>query len=317
MASLKPLPTFVAYMNNPRLGLAIATYRQDDLVCALLDKVYTECPELFESIIIVDSHSSGAVESHIDNNTYEKVVFQNSTENMGSAGNLALRLEIAADLGLDFVYAINHDGTVDHQTVEALLAYASTHERIGAAYPLRYLEGRDSFDYTGTQRLPLPFRGKKGAATEEPISVYWASSNGALYNLEPVREGLLPWRDLWMGWEDMGYGWLLDKNGWKQCLVPGTQFSDNYECIDHQLFGKTVTITDKPAWYAYYGTRNLILVVRRNERPSSEFLVVAARVALEVGLTAVFKQDKAQRLKYIAAGIYDGIRERTGKWHVP
>ncbi len=304
-------------MSAPRVGLAIATYRQDEAVCALLDEAVRDCSDLFERIIVVDSHSSGAIAKHIEDRGYENVIFRNVAENIGSAGNLAMRLELGEEHGLDFVYALNHDGVLDRETIAALIEYASTHERVGAAYPLRYLEGRDSFDYTGTQRLPLPFRGKKGAASDEPVDVYWASSNGALYNLEPVREGLLPWKDLWMGWEDMGYGWLLDKNGWKQCLVPGTQFADNYECIDHTVLGRTVTITDKPAWYAYYGTRNLILVVQRNERPSSEFLVVAARVALEVALTAAFKTEKKRRFRYIAAGIYDGVRQRTGKWRVP
>lgn len=304
-------------MSKPRIGLAIATYKQDERVCALLDVVANKCSVHFETIIVVDSHSSGTIAAHVAEKNYENVALHSYDENIGSAGNLAHRLQLAADIGLDFVYAINHDGEVDSTTIEALVTYASCHERIGAAYPLRYLEGRDTFDYTGTQRLPLPFRGKKVAASDEAVSVYWASSNGALYNLEPVRAGLLPWSDLWMGWEDMGYGWLLDKNGWEQCLVPGTEFSDNYECIDHRFLGRTITITDKPAWYAYYGTRNLILIARRNERPSSELLVVAARVALEVALTATFKSEKGRRLKYIAAGIYDGIRERTGKWHVP
>lgn len=304
-------------MKDPRIGLAISTYRQDATVCALLDLVQRECSDLFCFILIVDSQGSGAIAAHIKERGYSNVVLRDCDSNVGSAGNLALRLELSADEGLDYVYTVNHDGVVDRDTVTKLVEFVAANERVGAAYPMRYMRGRNRYDFTGTIRLPMPFHLGDWEDSKSPIPVYWASSNGALYSLAPVREGLLPWGDLWMGWEDMGYGWLLERRGWKQVLVPGTCFDDNYEFSSQRVLGRPIVIANKPAWYAYYGTRNLILVARRTESTPTDYLGVAARIAVEVGLTTVFKKDKLQRLRYIAAGFRDGVTDRAGKWRVP
>ena len=303
-------------MKEPQVGLAISTFRQDAVVCALLDCVQEECADLFRTIIIVDSQGSGAIAAHIKERGYTNVILRDSDRNLGSAGNLSLRLKIAAEEGLDYVYAVNHDGTVDRDTVTKLVAFVATHDRVGAAYPMRFMRGRNRYDFTGIMRLPMPIHVGNGLEkSESPVDVYWASSNGALYGLEPVREGLLPWGDLWMGWEDLGYGWLLERKGWKQVLVPGTHFDDNYEFAARTL-GRPVVIADKPAWYAYYGTRNLILVARRTESAPTDYLGVAARILVEVGLTTAFKKNKLTRLRYIAAGLRDGFADRAGKWRV-
>ena len=304
-------------MTAPQVGLAIATYKQDAMVCALLDHVQRECADLFRTILVVDSQGSGAIAAHIKERGYTNVVLRDYDRNLGSAGNLSLRLELAAEAGLDYVYAVNHDGTVDRDTVTKLVAFVSTHARIGAAYPMRFMRGRNRYDFTGTMRFPLPIHLGDRHDSQSPIDVYWASSNGALYSTGPVREGLLPWGDLWMGWEDLGYGWLLERKGWKQVLVPGTHFDDNYEYSKQRVMGRPLVIADKPAWYAYYGTRNLILVTRRTDSAPLDYVGVAARIMLEVGLTTAFKKNKLTRLRYIAAGLRDGVTDRAGKWHVP
>ncbi|MDQ3030790.1 MAG: glycosyltransferase [Myxococcota bacterium] len=303
-------------MTGPRVCLAISSFRNDEPVRRLVEAALADGSP-FERIFVVDSLGTGAIDGSVRARWGDRVSFLCAEENLGSAGNLAKRLELAAEAGFDYVYALNHDGAVDFANVRELLRFVGTRPRIGAAYPLRWLARRGRYDITGAQSLPLPLRSAEAVDSDTPLRVTWSSSNGALYSLAPVREGLLPWADLWMGWEDMGYGWLLDRNGWEQYIVPSARADDDYEYSTHRFLGRTLHLADKPAWYAYYQIRNLILITRRNERPRLDRAVVAMRLAQELTLTAAFRSQKALRYRLLASGLVDGLRNRSGKWRLP
>jgi GT2 family glycosyltransferase len=299
-----------------RVCLAISSFRNDENVLALIEAALSAA--YFDEILVVDSLGTGAMAQAIEERGWSKRVrYENHPKNLGSAGNLARRLELAAERGHDWVYAINHDGEVDASVVRELVACGRSLRRPGAVHPLRFKTGRGLYDMTGRSALPLPFRGRRTRPAQETLEVYWGSSNGTLYALEPVRQGLLPWADLWMGWEDLGYGWLLHKRGYQQVLLTTVETRDSYEYAHHRAFGRTLTITSKPAWYAYYQARNLILVTRRNGQAWDHWAVVAGRVLLELGVTAALRPNKTTRYRLLARGVFDGLRERTGKWLVP
>lgn len=297
-----------------RVCLVISAFRSDDAVLEILSSLKDRGESLFFQTIVVDSLGSGRIPAEIEARGLATVRYVGFDRNLGSAGNLAERLRLAAETGADFAYAINHDGIVDPDVVGKLIVAARAHERIGAVYPLRRMiahEGR--YDLTGKSALPLPFFGVSEPPREPYTEVYWSSSNGALYNLTPVREGLLPWDDLWMGWEDMGYGWLLHSKGYKQLVVSDAIVDDNYEF--RRRGG--VKVSDKPAWYAYYHARNLILVARRNEQPLPFQALVGARVLLEYGLTTALRPQKMLRYRLLTRGLIDGLRGKSGKWRLP
>jgi hypothetical protein len=300
--------------------LIIATFKQDAAVIALLDGVYAAGPSPFARIIVVDSMGSGAIQAHIEAAGWEGVDYHSADHNLGSAGNLAMRLELASATGARWAYAINHDGEVQVSALEALVergraAEASGH-RVGALYPLRFTTRLGKYNLTGRSSLPIPYVGTRVRPTRD-FPVWWASSNGALYNLEPVRLGLVPWADLWMGWEDLGYGWLLARNLWEQRVVVDAVFEDSYEYRSAGAGKASVQITDKPTWYAYYQLRNLILVTRRNERGAATWAVVAGRAALEFGLTGALRPDKLRRARFLMHGLVDGLLDKAGKWQYP
>lgn len=296
---------------RPSVCLAISSFRNDDSVLGLLETAVDS--EYFDEILVVDSLGTGALPAvFADRGWTDVIVYENHVQNLGSAGNLARRLEFAAERGHDWVYAINHDGEVDPRVVQALVQHGQTlGGNPGAIYPLRYLTGRQKYDLTGTIPLPVPFHGSKRRPPGPFFEVYWSSSNGALYALEPVRRGNLPWADLWMGWEDLGYGWLLHQRGYRQVVVTSVETHDTYE---YTRTRSPFTITDKPSWYAYYQLRNLVLITRRIETATIPcWTTIAARVGLEFALTLAFRRDKAERCRLLARGLYDGVRNKTGK----
>ena len=301
--------------------LVIATFRQDEAVIRLLQ---TLCPagqdHPFESVLVVDSQGSGQLEAYLEAASLPRVRYESADHNLGSAGNLARRLALAAKTHARWAYAINHDGELRWDTIAALLEEGkraqARGERVGAMYPLRYTTALGKYNMTGRSAQPIPYVGTRHRPEQPSFPVFWASSNGALYALEPVRAGLLPWADLWMGWEDLGYGWLLHAHGWTQHVVSRALFEDGYE---YKVASEVapVRITDKPTWYVYYQVRNLILVTQRCERGPLTWTIVAGRVAQEIALTTLLRPDKQRRMSFLLHGLRDGLLGKTGKWIRP
>lgn len=297
----------------PTVHLVISSFRHDAGVERVLRRVHDGPVSVFDKCIVVDSQGTGAIPALIDERGWDDVIYRSAEENLGSAGNLAERLRLAARLGGDFAYAVNHDGDVDLNVVLALLAEAQRTPDVGAVYPLRYLPSREQYDLTGTRRLPLPFHGSVAVPASPVIDVHWSSSNGALYSMHPVRKGILPWADLWMGWEDMAYGWALEESGYRQLVVTGARTEDNYEYRAHAVGARALHVTDKPAWYTYYGARNLVLLLRRPWRPAALPAVVALRILVEAAVIMLLRPHKLLRYRLLGHGVLDGLRNRAGR----
>jgi hypothetical protein len=292
--------------------LAVSSFRNDDAVLALLERAHA-APHPFRAILVVDSLGTGRIPAAILGRGWTDTTYRSVDRNLGSAGNLQLRLELAAATGADWVYAVNHDAALVPETVAALLAVAEANPDLGAVYPLRRRPGRGgTYDLTGTRRFPLRYRGVKERPTGL-LPAWWGSSNGTLYALRPVRGGLVPWGDLWMGWEDLLYGWNLAEHGYRQVIATDAVFDDPYE----YKRAAGVLITDKPSWYAYYFARNLILASGRTRLPPRIAAELAVRIAGEFAVSATLRSKRRERLRLLAAGVRDGLRNKTGKYVVP
>jgi GT2 family glycosyltransferase len=297
-----------------KVCLTISSYRFDDSVAALLEKAAPLVPRVFSQVIVVDSLGTPRIPALIRERGWDFIEYHSADTNLGSAGNLARRLELAAATDANFAYALNHDGELSEEVVTRLVAAASRVEHVGAVYPLRALVNLGGrYDYTGTFRLLLPTRSSKEAPPTDLLDTYWGSSNGTLYSLEPIRQGLKPWADLWMGWEDLGYGWLLAKHGFRQVIVRDAVFADFYEFRELGSARLGAQVSQKPAWYSYYNARNLILIGKRIRPAWDVGASFACRIALECGTTALFRSQKRERFSLLARGVWDGLFGRTGQ----
>ncbi|HKV63636.1 MAG TPA: hypothetical protein VJO16_17145 [Candidatus Acidoferrum sp.] len=284
--------------------LVISSYRNDEDVERILDKVHESNARFFERILVVDSEGMGKIPRLIEEKGWGDVIYKSYEWNLGSGANLCERLRIAADGGADYAYALNHDGNFDPGVLSALLKAVAPLENLGAAYPLSYLTSAGAYNLTGTRELPLPAKLVASRPSESLIDVFWSSSNGALYSMEPVRRGIVPWSLMWMAWEDLEYGWRLSSSGYRQVIVRDAVFQDNYEYKKAWL-GRAV---DKPAWRTYYNARNLILAIRRSRRHALYYAVGAYRVLMELGLILVVRDNKWERMKCLFAGAMAGLR---------
>jgi len=302
-----------------KVCLVISSFQHDQAVERILQRIFTADKSPFFKIIVVDSLGTGRMPKLLRERGWHDVAYHCFAHNLGSAGNLAERLRLAAASEAAFAYAVNHDAALDLSVVEMLVAQANSIERLGALFPMRrIIRQGNKLDTTGASILPLPFFGTKPTqALPALLPVKWSSSNGALYSLAPIREGLTPWSDFWLGWEDLAYGWLLDAHGYRQYIVSGARVDDDYEYRDFRLGPLKLKLTDKPSWYTYYQIRNLLLATQRTRRPLAIRSVVASRIVLELALTVLFREEKKQRLHNLFCGLADGLAGRSGKWMLP
>ena len=298
--------------------LGIAAYGSPPSVLDLVAKATsTEAEGLFDLVLIVDSHGDGSVQKYIESaGLAPGVKYYDSEENLGAAGNLAKRLRWAAEAGGDLLFAINADGHFDSAAVEKLLDYARESD-CGAVYPARRLAD-DCFEFTGTLRFPWRSvrRSENELPDEEPVRVFWSSSNGAVYSLKPTVEGILPPVGLWHGWEDLAYGLLLERAGYRQGLLTSVRVESRYEVRsvggEARVTGPYGYVSDKPAWLAYYTSRNLLLIATRVVPRPVNVVAATARILIEILVTLMHRNRKSERLRYLIRGILDGLRGRQG-----
>ena len=300
------------------VAIAISAFRSDAAVLALLDAIFAEPHPEVTRIIVVDSLGSGTIARHIDANRWP-VIYENSRRNLGSAGNLARRIELAAQSGADWCLCLNHDANWNAERLSAMLSVARSRPRVGAVYPVLdhaprerpWEDGRRSFvPSAGTRLAELP-QGDTGA------EVLWSSSNGALYATAPLSEGIAVMARLWMGYEDLAYGIALSQGGWQQLMCRKAILSRIFDYRSRRILGRDMHIPDKPVWYSYYNIRNLILIRWRYGAAGVEIGSILGKLVQSSLRIFLLEDRKLTRLSLLYRGAVAGLIRTDGKGPLP
>ena len=299
-----------------RTVIAISAFKSDESVIHMLKRLFAAGPSPFRDVIVVDSHGSGRIAERAAEEGWP-IRYFNADVNLGSAGNLARRLELAADEDADWCFTINHDGYIDTRLVANLVRLGERQVRVGAVYPiLCYARRVNLYDAPRTQLRPFA-RTIKTLPLDRTVPVMWGSSNMALYRLQPLRDGLKVWADLWMGWEDLGYGGLLSQHGWTQLASTGVVVREDYEYTAVKIAGIRLHLADKAAFYSYYSIRNLLLIRRRLQAGWLFRWDIAMKFLKENALNLLVRDKKLQRLRLLWTGAWHGWLDVAGKGSVP
>lgn len=302
------------------VALAISAYRSDEQVIELLRKAFEPGQPRFAAVIVVDSLGTKNIAKAAERLGWP-VTYINADRNLGSAGNLDLRLRTAAELGLEWCFTVNHDGEVDAKKVRRLLEHGRSRPKVGAVYPQLFFSSAGGRPDTPRRSFaPYTMIGRGDHRSEERedcLKVVWSSSNAALYRLDAIREGVGAWPELWMGYEDLALGWELDRRGWAQLLCTDVNVTDNYEFAPVRILGREVHLATKPTWYAYYHLRNLLLIASGTGGKAASRLSILGRMLVDVALITLYRDHKRERLRLLLKGVIDGLRGVTGKGPVP
>lgn len=309
-------PCAADYAMPPRVCLAIASFQNDHQVHQLMQEV-ARLRFQFSNIIIVDSLGTAAMKARFAAQQDPRVQYHSVHYNLGSAGNLALRLNLSAKTAADFVLTLNHDGILNATTIERQIQTASCGRSVAAVYPrLQFVQRDEELDHIRRIRRMKAVPNRSSAWPSNLIPVDWGSSNGALYSLSPIRLGIIPWKDLWMGWEDLDYGIQLRERGYDQLVIADAFLRDDKESVGIRIAGHRLYIHRKPPWYCYYYARNLVLIVRRY-RHQGMWPFLGFHVLKEALTSLIWRDKKVVRLELLARGFLDGFLGRTGQVVAP
>ncbi len=299
-----------------RVCMVISSFRNDAEVLALVAQA-RELTDLFERVIVVDSLGHDGMAERVRAAAGElPAEYVSAHRNLGAAGNLKERLQRAANTGATYAYALNHDAKLDASVARKLVEVANARPNAAATYPLRRLIARGNrYDVSGLSPWPWLSRSQRKLPTQRLLPAHWSSSNGALYRLDVVRAGHVPWEDLFHGFEDIEYGWRLEAAGYEQLMVSDAIVDDNYEFASHGPLRLPIYLVAKPPWLSYYFSRNLLMASRRSS--TARTAVATARIAFEMCVTVAARKNKLERLTNLATGVVDAVRGRGGKWKYP
>ena len=218
-----------------KVAISISSFKSNDSIVNLLDQIFSS-NIVFSQVIVVDSLSDGSLEHIVKEKGYEVTLF-NAIENIGSAGNLNKRLELAAENEAnEWCLCLNHDGSFDIENISKLVSAAkrikTNESKVGAVFPNRVEYNKDNSSVL--------------IENNKYYEVVWDSSNGALYSLEPYRIGCKVRKELWMGWEDLIYCLQIKDIGYKCFSTCSSLYYDNYEYKKVNLLGFNFYISDKP-----------------------------------------------------------------------
>lgn len=299
--------------------VAISSFQSDAATFRLVSTLYAGDYQ-FSSVVVVCSLGGHELVRQLQAAGYADCHVLPFDANLGSAGNLYERFKAAEALGGDYMLALNHDAQINPHMFNALVSAARDgSQQMGAYYPLRYTPGKQQHDLSGIGRFPFRFRGAAEVPLDALVDVVWSSSNGALYALAPFRHGLCPDASLWMGWEDYLYGLQLHQAGFRQCIVSTASVTDDYEYKTVRHLGRTMTVSEKPVWYCYYGPRNLA-IISLHRCFTIRMLLDFIRWAVAFPAQILLSRTGSERwigLKYYFIGLLHGCLNRTGKWRLP
>ncbi|WP_443025601.1 glycosyltransferase family 2 protein [Sphingomonas sp. PB4P5] len=299
---------------NGQVAIAISAFRSDIAVISLLEAINADPHPEVRAVIVVDSLGSGAIAETAAIRRWP-LLYENANANLGSAGNLARRMELAAETGASWCLCLNHDASWEPHRLSAMLSAATSRPYVGAVYPMldhsprspRWEDGRRQFTPSaGSRLLEVPI--------DEPTAeVLWSSSNSALYSMGPSADNIVVMSDLWMGYEDLAYGIALHKGGWLQLSCRSAFLTQVFDYVPRKFFGRTLYIPDKPVWYSYYNIRNLILIRYEYGSRGVSLGAIVSKLVQSVLRTLLLEDKKIARIGMFCTGALAGIRNRRGK----
>ena len=210
-----------------------------------------------KQIIVVDNGSADDSISVL-RATHPDVTVLETGANLGFTGGNNTGIEYALQQGVDYLYLLNNDTTVEPDALQALVEAAEADASYGLLTPvIHYYEQPEETWFAGS-RIDLA-RGiavhdnhRVPARTEGPIQIPWASGCAMLLRAALMRQlGGLDER-YFLNWEDVDFSLRVRALGSNISLVPAAR-------IYHKV-GRSFGASSGVGHY-YYVRNNLLLVL--------------------------------------------------------
>jgi rhamnosyltransferase len=277
-------------MNNSKVTAVVVSFNDADAVIRCVKALRHQV----HSIIVVDNGSENNHQLKLKNlNLINTVTIYQCSENLGIGAAINLATKSLDNSKVDWVLTMDQDSIAAPDMVECLLS-AST-------------------EFTNAIFTPfITDIGHKNTGNK-PIEVNYAITSGNLVPLSIMRgvNGLNS--ELFIDGVDFDFSLRLRENGYIIIRVPLAK-------MRHRL-GMDTTNNILKSFYTnhaplrrYYMSRNLIINFRRHVYHFPFFLFRILFVAiLSFVSTLLFGPQRLESIVMIIRGIFDGLRNKTGK----
>jgi rhamnosyltransferase len=301
-----------------QVGAIIVTYhpRLEDL-SELLDAIVPQVGLVF----VVDNKSSDEVRSWISH----KAQSQNLRvtlldENLGLAAAQNVGIESANKQGCLHILLLDQDSIPAKDMVAKLLAalYELTRKgkKVAAVGPLsvdrkslrpgRFIR----IGWTGLQHVAC-----ESSAPESCVPVGFLMSSGMLLSLASLQAVGAMDESLFVDNVDLDWCFRASASGLELYGVCSAQMLHSVGdslFVSRLLLGRPI-IRHAPV-RLYYITRNRILLYRRSYTPAAWIIQDVLRLVAKFGLFSLLVAPRVQNTRMMLSGIWDGIRERGGRF---
>ncbi|HWA86494.1 MAG TPA: glycosyltransferase family 2 protein [Opitutus sp.] len=298
-------------IERPKIPAVVVTYHPADTVTANLSAMVRESGE----VIVVDNGSSPQAHAAIE--SVRGVTLLALGENLGVAAALNRGAEAAAAAGAGWMVAFDQDSVPEPGMIAALWAAHARMPRAAVIGPRILEDGAVPSRYRWVRRHPhwpglfqrVPSYG------EDLAGVTMLITSGSLIELAAWRElGGFDER-LFIDYIDTDYC-LRTIRAEREVAVAGAAVLRHRlgERRDARIGGMNFRPTHHAAFRHYYMSRNRILMWRRHARAVPHWAAFdAVFAAYNFVRVLLFENERAAKIKAMAAGTWAGLCGRSGR----
>jgi len=261
-----------------KVAIIILTYNGKKYLPSLLGSLFEFNDTQPETkIIVVDNNSTDDTVESIREN-FPQITLLPQSQNLGFASGNNIGIKYAIDNGFDYVMLLNQDTIVTENFLKPLVDQAESDKTIAAVqsklmlYPLTELTNS-----LGNVIHYLGFGYTYGHKTKIQDTRYkiqeinYCSGAACLLKVSALKEVGLFDDDLFMYHEDLDLGWRFKLKGYKNVVCLDSIVYHQYE------FSRSIQ-------KYYFMERNRFIVMWKNYKLATIFLILPALILMELGL---------------------------------
>lgn len=246
------------------LAIVIVTYKRQELLQVMFDslRALTEKPKF---IVLVDNENSQETSEltkklQSDLSTLTEVSYVPMAENTGGAGGFSKGVQVAYDLGADWVWLMDDDVKIFPESIAALepwLADAVKNENRAIQIRRKNYDGSDfywQYDFKNHLGIPNPIAPAAFASNETSKNINTMCFEGGLFHRSLIEDIGLPDSRFFIYWDDTIYGYLSSKV--TQPLLINEMLMQRTRTLNNLKLGKIRKLNSTSDMTRYYIMRN-------------------------------------------------------------
>jgi GT2 family glycosyltransferase len=265
-------------------------------------------------VVVVDNASTDGTGEMLTNCGWVRSpsnVLISLKNNLGGAGGFSRVLEVAVDLGGDWMWLKDDDAAPHSDALEELLKVAKDPSNIYGSLAISGAETSWMMTLLGERKVTTHHVQEIPASAQVQMLPFL----GFFIHRSLVEKIGLPDAGFFIAADDVEYCVRARQAG-ADIIVAGLSHIDHPKSRPYriQFFGYTLTGLELPPWKRYYDTRNRLLIARRHfglklvtqTIPGSFVRLIAALLR---------EPNKLRQLHAFCAGMFDGLLGIKGKRH--